>query len=122
MSEKTPTKSNHVLPLKVYFGVAIALFFFTGLTVLVAQYQFGEWNVIVALLIACIKGSLVALFFMHLKYDNKLYGTILILSLVFLAIFIGLTMIDTMYRGEIDPAEKTVINKEAVIYDQNKNK
>ena len=118
MSEKTQT--HHVLPLKIYFSVAGALFILTALTVLVAQYHFGEWNIIVALLIACIKGSLVALYFMHLKYDNKLYGTILVVSLIFLAIFISFTMIDTMYRGEITPIENQTINKEAVIYQKNK--
>ena len=121
MSENTQSH-HHIIPLKTYFGIAGALFVLTGITIGVAQYHFGEWNIIVALLIAFIKGSLVALYFMHLRYDNKLYGTILVLSLLFLAIFIGLTMIDTMYRGEIDPAERSVINKEAVIYDQNQNK
>ena len=59
MSENTHT--HHVLPLKIYLGVAGALFVLTGVTVWVAGFDFGEWNIIVALLIACIKGSLVAL-------------------------------------------------------------
>jgi len=115
MSEKTNTH-HHILPLKVYFGVAGALFVLTGITVWVAQYHFGEWNIIVALFIAFFKGSLVALYFMHLRYDNKLYGTILVLSLLFLGIFIGFTMIDTMFRGEINPAEAHTIKSEADFY------
>jgi len=115
MSENTQSH-HHIIPLKTYFGIAGALFVLTGITIWVAQYHFGEWNIIVALLIACTKGSLVALYFMHLRYDNKLYGAILVLSLLFLAIFIGLTMIDTMYRGEIESIEKGTISKEAVIY------
>jgi cytochrome c oxidase subunit IV len=115
MSENT--HSHHILPLKVYFIVAGALFIFTAITVWVAT-QF-HLNLFVALLIATIKASLVALYFMHLKYDNKLYLTLLVMSLVFLSIFIGLTMLDTMFRGIIDPRVEGQISNEAVIY-QNK--
>lgn len=106
----------HILPLKVYFGVTAALFIGTIITVLAANYNFGEWNIVIALLIACTKGTLVALYFMHLKYDNKLFGTILILAILFLTIFIGFTMIDTMFRGEIEPLEKSPINSESEMY------
>jgi cytochrome c oxidase subunit 4 len=111
---------HHILPLSVYYTIAGILFVLTAITVAVSFYDFGSLNLLVALTIAVIKGSLVALYFMHLKYDNKLYGTILILSLIFLAIFIGFTMLDTMYRGEIESIEGPSINKDAVIYKQNK--
>jgi cytochrome c oxidase subunit IV len=111
---------HHILPLSLYFTIAGILFVLTGITVGVSYYDFGSFNIVVALTIAVIKGSLVALYFMHLRYDNKLYGAILVLSLVFLSIFIGLTMIDTLYRGEIQPIEGSVINENAIIYEQNK--
>lgn len=107
---------HHILPLKIYFGVAGTLFALTAITVWVASYDFGAFNIIVALLIAFTKGTLVALYFMHLKYDNKLFGSILVLSLLFLAIFIGFTMIDTMFRGEIEPIEGPPISNEAEMY------
>ena len=110
------THTHHILPLKVYYGVAAALFVFTVITVLVASIDFGAMNIVVALLIAFFKGTLVALYFMHLRYDNKLFGTILILSILFLAIFIGFTMIDTMFRGEIESLEGPPIKVETEMY------
>jgi len=118
MTEKT--HSHHILPLKVYFGVAGALFIMTVVTVTVAQFHFGEWNIIVALGIAAFKGTLVALYFMHLKYDNKLFMIIFVSSLLFLTVFIGFTMLDTMFRGEIDSVESGPINKNSVIYEKSK--
>ncbi|KAA3611199.1 MAG: cytochrome-c oxidase [Calditrichaeota bacterium] len=117
MTEKTQAH-HHILPLSVYFTIAGILFVLTAVTVIVAGFDFGAFNLFVAMTVAVIKGSLVALYFMHLKYDNKLYGTALVLSLIFLAIFIGFTMLDTMYRGEIESIEGPSINKEAVIYNQ----
>lgn len=116
MTDKTHT--HHILPLKLYLTIAGALFFLTIITVLVAQFHFGAWNIVVALGIAAIKGTLVGLYFMHLKYDNKLYMTIFVVSLLFLAVFIGFTMLDTMFRGEINPVEGPPIKENAIIYDQ----
>ena len=90
----------HVLPLSTYLMVGSALLVLTFVTVMVAQYQFGEWNLIVAMAIAAVKATLVLLFFMHLKYDNKLYTYAFLISIAFLAVFITFTMIDTMTRDE----------------------
>ena len=107
---------HHILPLKVYLSVAGALFVLTAVTLAAAAFDFGNFNLFIALLIATVKSTLVALYFMHLKYDNKLYLTLLVMSLVFLGIFIGITMLDTMFRGSIDPIRDELINKEAIIY------
>jgi len=114
MSENTHTP--HVLPLKIYFSVAGALFILTVITVMVSYYDFGSFNLLIAMVVATVKATLVALYFMHLKYDDKLYLTMLIMSLVFLSLFIGITMLDTMFRGLIDPMRDGQINKEAIIY------
>jgi len=107
---------HHILPLKIYLSVAGALLVLTVITVVVAGYDFGTFNLFIALFIATVKSTLVALYFMHLKYDNKLYLTLFVMSIVFLAIFIGITMLDTMFRGSIDPILDEPINKEAIIY------
>ena len=97
MSDK---QQHHVLPLKTYLSVGGALLVLTVITVMVAQYQLGEWNLIVAMAIAATKATLVLLFFMHLKYDNKMYAFIFLIAVVFLAIFITFTMLDTKTRDE----------------------
>ncbi len=91
---------HHILPLSTYLSVGAALLVLTVITVAVSQYQLGEWNLIVAMTIATIKATLVLLFFMHLKYDNKLYAVAFLIAVTFLAVFIVLTMLDTMTRDE----------------------
>lgn len=110
--------AHHILPLQTYLGVGSALLILTAVTVWVAQYDLGSINLLVAMTIAAIKSSLVALFFMHLKYDNKLYAVIFLTALLFLAAFIVFTMFDTMDRGIIDSEKAGPINQKAVIYEQ----
>ena len=63
---------HHIIPLSTYFKVFGALMFLTLITVLAAQIDLteylgkGPWNVILAMLIAVVKSTLVLLFFMHL--------------------------------------------------------
>jgi cytochrome c oxidase subunit 4 len=105
--------SNHVLPLWVYLGVFGALLVLTVVTVAVAQVHLGgTGNLIVAMVVACIKASLVALFFMHLLYDKKIYLYVFMSSLVFLAVFIIFTSFDIFRRDSL----ATPIEAEAKIY------
>ena len=112
----TDNAKHHVLPLSIYLSVATALLVLTAITVWVAQYDLGEVNLIVAMAIAATKGTLVALFFMHLKYDNKLYAVIFGGALFFLAIFIVITMFDTLRRNDIYNVQSTPALKEAVYF------
>jgi cytochrome c oxidase subunit IV len=93
----------HVLPMKVYLGVWAALVFLTVVTVAVSRFDFGSANTFVALVVATIKGTLVVLYFMHLRYDNKLYLIILLASLLFVSIFFTPTLIDLHTRDALDP-------------------
>lgn len=95
----------HVLPLKVYIGTWLGLMVFTVITVAASYVDFGDVNLWIALLIATIKASLVALLFMHLRWDERFNSIILVSSLIFLAIFIGFTMSDTENRGRAEPIE-----------------
>ena len=73
-------------------------------------------SVAMALLIATVKATVVGYYFMHLKYDNKLYLLLFLSALVFLAIFIVITMFDTLRRGDIYEIKSGAI-RDAVIYD-----
>ncbi|MFM1548507.1 MAG: cytochrome C oxidase subunit IV family protein [Lentisphaeria bacterium] len=120
----------HVLPLKVYYGVGAILFILTAVTVLTGKYlhldnmveevfklEFIGLNLILAMVIATVKGALVALFFMHLLYDNKIYMLIFVGGLTFLSFFFILTLFDTVHRGRVY-AERDTIWTESAIYDQ----
>jgi cytochrome c oxidase subunit 4 len=93
---------GHIVPLRVLFGIWIALLCLTGLTVAVADVDVGAANLWVAVGIAVFKASLVALYFMHLKYDHPFHAVILIGSLLFVMLFIGIAMMDSgQYQPEI---------------------
>lgn len=84
--------------MKLLTGIWLALLVLTGVTVGAAQFDFGFLNIVVAMTIATVKATLVALIFMHLKYENRMFQGFVILTFVILAIFIGLTFFDTAYR------------------------
>ena len=63
--------------LKTYFTIFGALMVLTGLTVWASFQHLGIWNTPVALAIAITKATLVALFFMHLRYSPKLTSLVI---------------------------------------------
>lgn len=101
--DHTHTHANHITGPKTYTAVLLALLVFTVVTVWVAQFDFGAMNTVVALLIASIKGSLVALFFMHLRHD-RFNAVIFLGGLVFLAILLIFTLFDIETRQTVLPA------------------
>ncbi len=91
---------EHIVTPPVYILVAIALYFLTVVTVLAAGKDLGKvLNTIIALSIASVKASLVALFFMHLKYENKLLWFMILIPLILLAILLALPIIDVINRA-----------------------
>jgi cytochrome c oxidase subunit 4 len=100
--------SEHVVPIRTYVGVFLALLVLTCATVAVARLDLGEpevaglrlpLNVIVAITIACAKALLVILFFMHVKYSGRLVQLVVASSFVWLFILIAVTMSDYVSRG-----------------------
>jgi cytochrome c oxidase subunit 4 len=88
---------------KTYAAVLIALILLTALTVFAAGIDFGSYNTVIALVIATMKGSLVALFFMHLRHD-KFNAVVFVCGLFFLAVFLIFTLFDINTRPTILPA------------------
>ena len=86
---------GHVVPMKILFGVFAALTVLTVITYVASLFDFGEFNLIVALIIAVIKASLVVLFFMHLVWDRPFNAIVFIGCLIFVGLFIGLALLDT---------------------------
>ncbi len=108
---------HHIVPLKIYLAVAAALLVLTAITVAVSFVHLGSLNIVIALLIAGIKASLVLLFFMHLRYEWNMNAVTLMVAVVFLVIFITFTMFDIAERGDTSPEMRNSINKNAAIYD-----
>jgi cytochrome c oxidase subunit 4 len=82
-------------------GTLLAL---TIVTVLAAGVNFGAGNVVIALVIASIKASLVALFFMHLRHDKPMSAVIFVSGVAMLAVFLIICTIDTDARDRVRPS------------------
>lgn len=95
----------HVVPPRLLLAVFGALLVLTVLTVTVTHFNFGRTvNVWLALGIAVLKAALVALYFMHLRWDSPFNGLIFISAMFFVALFIGITLLDTReYRVNFTP-------------------
>jgi len=71
--------------IKKYFIVFVALLVLTVVTVTASNLPFGvTLGIIVALIIASVKGYLVACNFMHLSSEKKVVYFVLILAAIFL--------------------------------------
>lgn len=92
---------HHILPNKILFGIGGGLLLLTVITVWVAGIDLGKLNFVVAMAVATLKATLVALFFMNLWYDRKENGVIFATSFLFLSIFMVLTAMDLFFRGDV---------------------
>ena len=91
--------SSHVIPLKIYWGIFFALVALTGVTVGVAYIDLGAFNLFVALGVAGVKATLVVLYFMHVKYSERLIGLFMIGGVFWLCIMLLFLLTDYMSRG-----------------------
>jgi cytochrome c oxidase subunit 4 len=103
--------SHHISPVSTYLAVYAALLVMTALTVIVSIADLGPISIYAAMGIAVVKATAVALYFMHLKYDEKLNSLVLASSVVFLALFFGFTMLDLTTRGSILPDTDNFVMK-----------
>jgi len=102
----------HIVPIPVLVAVFGVLIVLTGLTYAVTFVDLGAMNVWIALLIAVVKAGAVTMYFMHLRYDKPFYGVVLITSLLFVVLFIGISLMDTLhYRVEYKPGATTVVTQ-----------
>lgn len=95
---------------KMYLGILGALLFLTVVTVGASLVNFGSGmaNVVIAMLIASIKASLVALFFMHLRWDKPMSAIIFCGTLFFLGLFLIGCYTDQIARPWLQPTNLKV--------------
>ncbi len=89
--------SAHTVPIpkvRTLVSVFAALIFFTFLTTAVSYLELGEWNIVVALLIAVTKASMVVWVFMGVRYTSTLTRLFVVAGLVWLFIMILITFSD----------------------------
>jgi len=94
--------NHHISTDKTLLGVFAALLLLTLLTVGVRYlYLPHPWAIIAAMAIAVAKSALVALFFMHLYWDQKFNSMIFLAGFAFLTLLVSFTLLDTLFRPEI---------------------
>ena len=97
---------GHVVPVSVYYRVFAVLLLLTAVTVAVSFTDLGDGNAIIALTIAMVKALLVVLFFMHIRYSNRLTWVVIAAGVFWLAVLITLTMGDELTRGWLNPIQR----------------
>ena len=104
--------SHHITPLKTLAYVFGGLVILTVTTVVTAQIDLGVFNVPLALTIATAKACLVVVFFMALKWDNKVNTLILSIGVLFAIVFVVFTLFDTAFRGDLSNVDSTTISEQ----------
>ncbi len=86
--------AEHIVSPKIYIVIFASLMLGTGITVWAAFQNFGKFNIVIALVIATIKATLVVLYFMHARYSPKRTQLVIVCSVFWLAIMLALTLSD----------------------------
>jgi cytochrome c oxidase subunit 4 len=95
-----PEHADHHIVTPVTYAIVFAtLLVFTGVTVGAAYVDLGIMNPIIALAIACFKGVIVILFFMHVKYQSKLVKLTVASGFFTFIVLITMTLTDYMSRA-----------------------
>jgi cytochrome c oxidase subunit 4 len=88
-----------LVPTRTYFGIFLALLVLTAVTVAVATVNLGAWNTVVMLTVASAKALLVVLYFMHLRWTERLSQVVLLGGLFWLFVLVAITMADYISRA-----------------------
>lgn len=93
---QTAEHASHAVDMWKLLLTFATLLMLTALTVAVTWQDMGySVNLTVALVIAFAKAVVVALYFMHLRYDSPFNSLIMIVAVLFVALFIGISVLDT---------------------------
>jgi cytochrome c oxidase subunit 4 len=76
----------------------LALALLTGLTFGLSTMELGRWSLILALAIAVTKGTIVALFFMHLWDHRGASRLVLVTAVLFVVVLSSLVVADVLTR------------------------
>ena len=97
---KNTAEYEHISSYKEHFGTWAALILLTLMTVFISTFgaDLRTLSVATALLISTVKALIVALYFMHLKYEPKIYRAWIIVVMALLVFFIVMVILDYITR------------------------
>lgn len=91
--------SEHIVSPKLYLGIILTLMVLTAVTVGAAYVELGPWNIVVALVIATLKATLVVLYFMHVRYSPGRTKLIVVAGVFWLGLLLFMTLADYATRS-----------------------
>jgi cytochrome c oxidase subunit IV len=94
MNENKP----HITSYTTQLIILVTLVVLTFISVAITGFEMGPFNTAAAMLVAGIKAAIVMAWFMHLKFDNKLFliFTVLVITVFLLVLYV--TFFDYSYR------------------------
>ena len=95
-------------PARTFLITLLCLLALTFVTVGAARINFGAGNTVIALGIATLKATLVALIFMHLRWDKPVNGILAMVGFLFLGIMLLFCLLDFDTRRDPEPANLPV--------------
>lgn len=91
-------QETHIMSYNSAILIWVDLLIMTFVTIEIAQFDFHDLTVVVALLIASIKTYLVGYFYMHLKFENRMFRIFVgVMAFVFIS-FMAILFFDYSYR------------------------
>ena len=90
--------AHHVVPVRTYVLIFVALMVLTAITVGAAFLDLGPFNNVVMIGIAVVKASMVVAIFMHVRYATRLIPLVVGTGVFFLLVLLS-TIADYMSRG-----------------------
>ena len=91
-------EKHHIVPYRTFLLVLLALLAFTFTSIGVTSYDLGPLTVVIALLLATFKTILVLTYFMHLKFDVRMFGILVTAVLALIGVVIFITFLDYLFR------------------------
>lgn len=98
LTKDTQGHNHEPVPYVVYVKIWATLMVLTVVTVGVSYLDMKHVTVLTATLIATIKSTLVLLYFMHIRFEQRIYAFMILAVFGTYAVFIGLTFVDYWYR------------------------
>jgi cytochrome c oxidase subunit 4 len=89
---------HHISSYSSQVWILVALLILTIFTVAITKVNLGPISVTMAMVIAGMKATLVLLYFMHLKFDQKIYRFMVTAVLVLFFAVLLLTFFDYYFR------------------------
>jgi cytochrome c oxidase subunit 4 len=88
----------HITSYRAHFWVLITLLTLTFVTITVTWIDLSALTVLIAMVIASVKGYIVLNYFMHLKFESSLFRVFVFMVLAIYALVILFTFSDYLFR------------------------